>query len=191
MLRPESFVLLLALSALPACDREGLPDLDAEVEEPDADAGRLDRGVVVDSTIKASRVIDGDTLVLAAGAGASAPDGTSLQGVTVRLIGINAPEIAHEGNDAECWSQEASQALRSLVLGPDLELEYGRDLRDIYGRVLAYVRVLPSREVVNEAMVAEGHALSFREFPHQYTTLYNNLESQARAARKGLWGSCR
>lgn len=189
MHRARALVLLLQAATVAACDREGLPDPDAEVEPPDGDAGALDRGVVVDSTIKASRVIDGDTLILSAGGGAMAPDGTSLQGVTVRLIGINAPEIAHEGSAAECWSQEATSALRNLVLGPDLELQYGRDLRDIYGRVLAYVR-LPGGEVANETMVSEGHARSFRDFPHQYTTLYNNLESQARSSRKGLWGAC-
>lgn len=189
MLGVGRFALLLSLVGSLACGREGLPDPDAEVGDADTDGGATDRGMVVDSSIKASRVIDGDTIVLAAGAGARAPDGTPLQGVTVRLIGINAPEISHEGSQAECWSAEATQALRNLVLGPDLELEYGSDLRDIYGRVLAYIR-LPNGDVANETMVAEGHALSFREFRHQYTTLYNRLESEARVAQKGLWGNC-
>lgn len=187
--RSPRLAVLLVVS-LAACGREGLPDPDAAVEDEDAGLGPTDRGMVIDSTIKATRVIDGDTLILAAGAGAKAPDGTPLHGVTIRLIGINAPEIEHPGNPAECWSSEAAAGLRNAVLGPDLELEYGDDLRDIYGRTLAYVKILPSREVVNERMVSEGNARSFTDFPHQYTALYNRLESEARVANLGLWGAC-
>ncbi len=189
MFRVLRYGVLLGVLSLWACDREGLLEPDGSVSEGDADLGASDRGMVVGSTIKASRVIDGDTIILSAGAGAKAPDGTPLQGVTVRLIGINAPEIEHQGNAAECWSSEASQGLRNAVLGPDLELEYGDELRDIYGRILAYVR-LPSGDVANELMVSQGHARSFREFRHAYTTLYNRLESEAMVAGLGLWGAC-
>jgi micrococcal nuclease len=183
---------ILCVLALVGCDREGLPDRDGSVEEEDSGNGPTDRGMVVNVTVTASRVIDGDTIILAAGASLRAPDGAPLQGETVRLIGINAPEIAHGdgGPAAECWSEESKDALAELVAGRVVELEYGRgDLRDIYGRLLAYVSLPSTGEVVNETMVSEGHARSFRDFPHEYTALYNRLESEAEVARRGLWGA--
>lgn len=81
-------------------------------------------------------VTDGDTLR------ARAADGTDLG--PVRLLGIDAPELAHDGRPAQCWSEQARAELDALTpvgsaitLVPDL----GQDDRDVYGRLLRYVEI--------------------------------------------------
>ena len=75
------------------------------------------RGVTRESV---SRVVDGDTLVLASGE-------------WVRLLGIAAPERRKPGGP------EATEALRKLVAGEIVEVR--REGRDRYGRTLARLRV--------------------------------------------------
>jgi endonuclease YncB( thermonuclease family) len=67
-------------------------------------------------------VVDGDTLEV------SGSDGD----MTVRLIGVNAPE------DGECLADEAAAALRELAAGPVVLLSDETDT-DQYGRALRYV----------------------------------------------------
>lgn len=81
-------------------------------------------------------VSDGDTLR------ARAADGTDLG--RVRLLGIDAPELAHDGRSAQGWSEQARAALGALTpvgaaitLVPDL----GQADRDVYGRLLRYVEI--------------------------------------------------
>jgi endonuclease YncB( thermonuclease family) len=68
-----------------------------------------------------TRVVDGDTV--------------EVDGLTVRLIGIDTPERD------ECGFTEASVALQRLVLGQQVRVTAvpGREDRDRYGRLLRYV----------------------------------------------------
>ncbi len=72
-------------------------------------------------------VIDGDTLRLR--------DGRS-----VRLIGLNAPELGRKGRKAEPYAQAAKRRLQVLVDASDgrIGLRPGQQGRDHYGRVLAH-----------------------------------------------------
>lgn len=69
-----------------------------------------------------ARVTDGDTFELESG-------------VSVRLMGINAP------NRGEKQWEDARQALTALISGKRVYLEYDRYQDDKYGRVLAWVWV--------------------------------------------------
>src|SRR3954447_8748862 len=69
------------------------------------------------------RVVDGDTIDIS-------HDGVVL---TVRLIGINAPE--HD----ECWGSEAADKLREVVGEGPVWLDPGVTDQDQYGRLLRYV----------------------------------------------------
>lgn len=73
-------------------------------------------------------MVDGDTVHLR--------DGRS-----VRLIGINAPELAHNGRTTEPFAEAAKQRLQALVSASDgrLALQPGRQPRDHYGRTLAHL----------------------------------------------------
>lgn len=90
------------------------------------------------------QVIDGDTVrVRPAGGG---------RPVSVRMEGIDAPEICQSGGDA------SRAALARRALGQPVVVQ-GR-AHDSYSRLVA--RVLLRDEDLGEWMVAEGHAWSYR-----------------------------
>ena len=70
-----------------------------------------------------TRVVDGDTVELG-GLG------------KVRLIGVDAPEVY---GGAECYGREASGFAKRQLDGRRVRYTVGRDPRDRYGRLLAYV----------------------------------------------------
>lgn len=93
------------------------------------------------------QVIEGDTLVVQS-AGKDKPG----RPVTVRLAGIDAPEICQDGGI------EARDALAAIVRGQALVLRTSG--RDASGATLATVRI--GEVTVNERMVAEGQAWALR-----------------------------
>jgi len=146
--------------------------------------------------IQIQSVIDGDTIILSATADAKTPDGRNLSGETVRMLGVDAPEIAHSQNStpAECWGDESHQAARNLMQGLTVELAYDcdpprcsrSDLRDSWGRLLAYI-ILPDGRVGNEVLIEKGDAFSFDSFNHRYRSRYEALEKKARDRNLGVW----
>ncbi len=92
------------------------------------------------------RVIDGDTI--------------AVRGVTIRIMGLDAPEL-HGACPAEVLlAQRARARLQALLAGPYSIERHGRDR---YGRALARVRDAQGRDVA-AVMVSEGlaHAYSGR-----------------------------
>jgi Staphylococcal nuclease homologue len=69
-----------------------------------------------------TRVVDGDTLELG-------------NGETVRLVGIDTPEVG------QCGYDQASVSLARLVTGRQVRLSRSDEDRDHYGRLLRYVDV--------------------------------------------------
>jgi micrococcal nuclease len=167
------------------------------------DGGAGDSGLPAD-VILAAAVLDGDTLRLSASGNLSAPDGLRLTGTSVRLLGVDAPEIAHAPEPADCWGDEAHARARELVQGRPVTLDFDLaaeagctppiaaadavrcNVRDDFGRLLAYVR-MPDGAVLNEQLIREGHALSFRRYAHRMRDYYNQLEEQARNEGLGVW----
>lgn len=98
----------------------------------------------------------------------------------VRLIGIDAPEWGQEyGNQAKC------EVLR-LCHGRPVRLEYDRERRDRYGRLLAYVYC--DGRLVNEAMVRAGLAMTLPVQPNtRYATRLRQAQEAAKAKRQGFW----
>lgn len=134
-------------------------------------------GVVAD-------VIDGDTILVRAG------DRT----LDVRLLGIDTPETVHPRRPVECFGPQASDYTKRLLAGERVRLAYDRELRDRYGRWLAYVYL--EREsgppvFVNARLVAEGYARTLSIVPN---TLHAGqlamLERRAALAGRGLWSAC-
>lgn len=202
-------LLLLLAGASTACD-DGRASVDAGFFRTDsgaADAGRTDGGRTdagVPTSIQVQAVFDGDTVRVAAASSQRTPDDKPMSGETIRFLGIDAPEIAHAPAPADCWGDQSHARARDLLLGRTITLEYDIDsscpmpvpasrvedchLRDAFGRLLAYV-IIADGSSANETFVREGHARSFRAFPHRKTALFNQLESEARNADRGLW-SC-
>ncbi len=120
---------------------------------------------------RSARVVDGDTLDL------SSPRGD----VTVRIIGINAPE------SGECFSEDATDALAALVAGHELVLVADRSDLDQFERSLRYVQTVDGVDVGAE-LVAGGFAIA-RRYPPDETRadIYADLQRDAQRAQRGLW----
>jgi endonuclease YncB( thermonuclease family) len=133
-------------------------------------------------TFTVSRVIDGDTLELAA------PDGHR-PATRVRFWGVDAPEVDHDGPpiEHEPWGDEARRFTRAAVEGKRvrLTLEPSR-MRDRYDRVLVFV-ALPDGQVLNEALIARGLARVDQRWTHRFSQRYELLEQQAKHDRVGIW----
>ncbi len=118
-------------------------------------------------TVSVVKVIDGDTVIISTGE-------------KVRYIGINAPEMG------EPFYMEAKRKNRKLVLGKEVELEFDREERDQYKRLLAYIFV--GDTFVNYELLRRGVALIYRD---RYNKAHRNLlleaEREARENRIGLW----
>ena len=89
-------------------------------------------------------VSDGDTIVLDTGQ-------------RVRYIGINTPEIDHEGQKAQPYGYQAKSYNQTLVGSQKVRLEYDTDRRDRYGRDLAYV-FLKDHSFINARLLEAGLA---------------------------------
>jgi micrococcal nuclease len=110
----------------------------------------------------------------------------------VRYIGVDAPEIAHEARGDRPARRgapggvAAARINAALVAGRSVRLELDVETRDRYGRLLAYVWV--GHRMVNAALVARGYARAAPIPPNlRHAAWFATLESQARAARRGLW----
>ncbi|MDY0356753.1 MAG: thermonuclease family protein [Sedimentisphaerales bacterium] len=128
-----------------------------------------------------ARVVDGDTLDIAA------PDGASTT-TRVRLLGIDAPETHAPDDRPAHFAMEAAAFARGQLSGRrvNLYLEEDGRTRGHYGRLLAYV-ALPDGTVLNEVLIAEGYAYADLRFRHGFYHKYRQLEGSARALGKGLW----
>jgi micrococcal nuclease len=180
----------LAVAVFAGCGEvNGGEDEDGGVFSRDATVIiRTDTGVVHSSGILVDNVIDGDTMSVRASSSLKAPDGIALSDRNIRFLGIDAPEVAHGSNPADCWGDESAAFARTMLIGKFVTLEYdeSHELRDTFGRLLAYIRLDDDR-VANEVLLREGMARSFRAFPHRETTAYNALEQEARSANRGMW----
>ncbi len=125
------------------------------------------------------RVIDGDTIAVLVEGRAD----------TVRLIGVDAPELHHPTRGAEPYGAEAAAYLARLLQGKRFCLERDVSERDRYDRLLRYVW-LEDGTLVNEVLVAAGMAM-VATYPPDVKYVQSRLlpaQVAAREAGRGLWG---
>ncbi len=136
-------------------------------------------------------VIDGDTV--RARLSGSAPE-------RVRLLGIDTPEVhdsAKMRRDVQRSrrSREATRALGLLAArftrlhldGRAVGLEFDVQLRDVYGRLLAYVW-LHDGTLFNMLILREGYAQVLTVPPNvRYADLFLACQQEARVQGRGLW----
>jgi micrococcal nuclease len=133
------------------------------------------------ATAQVTRVVDGDTVVVELGG----------REERVRYIGVDTPETVKPGAPVECWGQAASALNRRLVAGRRVTLRFDRELRDRYGRLLAYVYRARDALFVNAALVRDGAARVLPIPPNlAHAGTFARLQAEARAAGRGLWGAC-
>ncbi len=129
------------------------------------------------------RVVDGDTIKVLLQPG---------RYDTVRYIGVDTPESVKPNTPVQCFAKQAAAFNRRLVQGRDVRLELGRERRDRYGRLLAYVYVTGEQRLfVNAALVRGGYARTLEIAPNtDRADFFARLESRARSAGRGLWSVC-
>ena len=148
-----------------------------------AGAALLQRGQAASALAgRVTYVIDGDTVVVRLDSGESEH---------VRLIGIDTPEIGHDGRPGECFGAAASRLTRRLALGHRVSLEPGRERRDRYDRLLAYVQVTGGPDDLERTLLSRGAARTLAIAPNiDRAAAYDEVERAARRAGRGLWGAC-
>lgn len=101
----------------------------------------------------------------------------------VRLIGVDAPE-----SDQEPYGTAASAALAALApLGSTLDLEYGTEQRDRYGRLLAYAWTRDGA-MLNWTLARQGWTVTLPWPPNtRYARELAAAEQRARREGRGLW----
>lgn len=127
-------------------------------------------------------VVDGDTIVVRVGG----------RDETTRLIGVDTPETKHPTKPVECFGPEAAEFTRR-VLPPRTEVRLERDaeVRDHFGRLLAYVYRAHDGAFVNLELVRRGFARPLRIPPNDaHTGDLAAAADDARAHARGLWEAC-
>lgn len=146
------------------------------------------------STLTATviRVIDGDTF------SCSLDNGLEER---VRLLGIDTPE-SRRNEKVERDSLKTGASLDTLIAlgkkssnytksllpkGTQIQLETDVQIRDRYGRLLAYV-YLPDGQMLNALLVKEGYAQLMSIPPNvRYQDQFLSLQKEARENQRGLW----
>nr|WP_246344803.1 thermonuclease family protein [Conexibacter arvalis] len=131
---------------------------------------------------RVARVVDGDTIAVDL-------DGRDER---VRYIGVDTPETVKPNAPVECFGKAAHQLNARLLAGASqVVLRFDRELRDRYGRLLAYVYRDGQAQSVNARLVAAGAARTLKISPNtSHATELARLQADARAAGRGLWGAC-
>lgn len=127
------------------------------------------------------KVIDGDTIVVQIG----------FKKETVRLLGVDTPEIKSPYTEEECFGREASKKTKDLLLKQRVYLIKDKNApdRDKYGRLLRYV-FLEDGSFINAELIKEGYAFLYILEPIEFGNFFHSLEEKAKQQKIGLWGSC-
>lgn len=139
-----------------------------------------------------TRVVDGDTIDVRWVAGPELPSNR------IRLIGVDTPEI-HGRSDP--FGPEASEFTKKFLDGNTVWLTKDVSETDRYQRALRYVWLRPPTidtptyseardHMFNALLLSEGYAKAVTYPPDvSYSDLFIQLQQEARAAGKGLWGT--
>lgn len=121
-------------------------------------------------------VYDGDTVKLG-------------DGRKVRFIGINTPEINHDGGPSEPFAHAARVRLQQLIGEQRLLLRFDRERHDRYGRLLAHP-YLPNGQSLSRILLQEGLAAAVVIPPNLWQNdCYLSEEARAKAVDRGIWSA--
>jgi micrococcal nuclease len=135
--------------------------------------------ILEDGLFEVIKVVDGDTIKV----------NINGEEKTVRLIGINTPEVVDPRKTVECFGREASAKAKEILENKKVKLEsdFSQDNYDRYGRLLRYV-YLEDGLFFNEWMIENGYAFEYTyELPYQYQTEFKNAQRFAQDNKMGLW----
>lgn len=122
---------------------------------------------------RVSRVIDGDTVILE-------------NGERVRLIGVDTTEKSHPLKLVEYFSNESTQFTKQLLEGKEVRLEYDKEKRGKYGRLLAYIYLMDGT-FVNAEIIKQGYGFAYTKYPFKFIDSFISLEKEAENKKRGYW----
>lgn len=164
--RPGVFVCLLLLAGFHP------PYLRADAFAHCTPTGKLE-------SAELKQVVDGDTLLLR--------DGRS-----VRLIGINTPELGRDGRANQLLAETARRMAADWLAGETVLLEVGAEPKDRYGRYLASVFRGSDRQLLSEYLLNQGLGWQVTVPPNShYSGCLQVAEQAARQAKRGVWAGQR
>jgi micrococcal nuclease len=173
MFRRSIIALLLTLLALTACYAQPVTPPDPQTEPlPGQPRPSLERGQFA----QVVAVVDGDTIHVRYGG----------QTYRLRYIGIDTPELEHDGTPADWLGMEAKAKNEMLVAGKNVFLEKDVSETDRYGRLLRYVWV--GDTMINGELVRQGYAQAVSFPPDvKYLQWLRQLQQEAEEKGIGLW----
>jgi len=126
-------------------------------------------------TARVRWVVDGDTVILDTGQ-------------TVRLMGINAPELSRDDQPGQYFAQQARQQALELMHGRDVQVRMVRT--DRFQRWVGTV-LLADGDSVNKALVQGGAAFVSAYSDQEQKDVAGLVDVQRRAMknRAGFWGT--
>lgn len=140
--------------------------------------------------VEVESVVDGDTIHVLDTAG---------NRLTVRVIGIDCPELGHDQQFAEPWAEEAKARTAALLLNQTVFMEKDHSDTDQYDRLLRYIWLEQPEKITEETvcdfnlsaiLMADGLAVPVVfGSDDKYAGLLEQLGREARADGKGLWRS--
>jgi endonuclease YncB( thermonuclease family) len=134
----------------------------------------------------------------------------------IRMLGVDAPEIAHNSTEvADCYGDLAAGWTHDTVLGRQVILSFDHTCTDKYDRALAYVFltkdgatydlgdctsgscVLPSTStpspvvLINDVVIRYGYARVYEDFDDiRLADVLYDAQKAAQNGNKGLWSTC-
>jgi len=135
--------------------------------------------------VKLIKVVDGDTIKVDF-------DG---QIETVRLVSVDAPESVAPGQPVGCMGKESATFLQNLLIDQSIVYLQKDDMqgnRDRYGRLLRFVFLSDGKDVGLEILKSGlAKAKLYSRIPHQYWSVYQEAEAEAKSQGLGIWDVAR
>lgn len=129
--------------------------------------------------VRVTYILDGDTVETA-------------HGERIRLLGIDAPEVAHHDVKGDPYGKESAGWLSHRLLNKTVNLAFGPELTDRYGRTLAWIYEHSDGGVpvlINEAALRTGNAALLDRFglPKELEPQLRAAEAEAKSNKLGIW----
>ena len=168
--RHVGIVVVVILAAAVAYDRLSRPPVQGS-----------DHSRYHDRSFRVAHVVDGDTIDIAI------PDKDKPM-TRIRLLGVDAPEVAHDQGDDMHFAAEATAFAERTLADCTVHVVLPTErTRGKYGRLLAYVYMERGGRMFNEMLLEEGFAYADLRFDHHYYNQFKATEKRAHQAGKGLW----
>ena len=146
---------------------------------------------------KIERVVDGDTAIITF----LFDDGSKYLKERVRFLGVDTPETVHPNKPVQYYGKEASNFTKQNLDGKTVWLQTDVEVKDRYGRMLAYVWLKePTKKqlgdesairkyMFNAILLDGGYAQLMTIQPNsRYANIFVHIQREAREQKKGLWG---